>query len=38
MSLAAERAADIKLIIFELAKPKNIIKAVKGEKIGTLIK
>lgn len=28
----------IKLIVFELAKPENIIKAVKGEKIGTLIK
>ena len=28
---------DIKLIVFELAKPENIIKAVKGEKIGTLI-
>ncbi len=29
---------NIELIIFELAKPENIIKAVKGEKIGTLIK
>lgn len=28
---------NIKLIIFELAKPENIIKAVKGEKVGTLI-
>lgn len=28
----------IKLIVFELAKPENIIRAVKGEKIGTLIK
>lgn len=27
----------IKLIVFELAKPENIIKVVKGEKIGTLI-
>ena len=29
---------DIKLIVFELAKPDNIIKAIKGEKVGTLIK
>lgn len=29
---------QIELIVFELAKPENIIKAVKGEKIGTLIK
>lgn len=29
---------DIKLIVFELAKSENIIKAVKGEKIGTLVK
>lgn len=29
---------NIELIVFELAKPANIIKAVKGEKIGTLIK
>ena len=28
---------NIKLIVFELAKPENIIKAVKGEKIGTLV-
>ena len=28
---------QIKLIVFELAKPENIIKAVKGEKVGTLI-
>lgn len=28
----------IQLIIFELAKPENIIKAVKGEKVGTLVK
>lgn len=28
---------NIRLIIFELAKPENIIKAVKGEKIGTLV-
>lgn len=28
----------IKLIVFELAKPENIIKAVKGETIGTLIR
>ena len=29
---------NIKLIVFELANPENIIKAVKGEKVGTLIK
>jgi len=29
---------NIELIIFELAKPENIIRAVKGEKIGTLVK
>lgn len=29
---------NIELILFELAKPDNIIKAVKGEKVGTLIK
>lgn len=29
---------QIELIVFELAKTENIIKAVKGEKIGTLIK
>lgn len=29
---------NIKLIVFELAKPENMIKAVKGEKIGTIIK
>ena len=29
---------NIELILFELAKPENIIKAVKGEKVGTLIK
>ena len=29
---------DIQLIVFELAKPENIIKAVKGEKVGTIIK
>lgn len=29
---------NIKLIVFELAKPDNIIKAIKGEKVGTLIK
>jgi len=29
---------NIELIVFELAKPENIIRAVKGEKIGTLIK
>ncbi len=28
----------IKLIVFELAKPENIIKCVKGERVGTLIK
>lgn len=28
----------IELIVFELAKPENIIKAIKGEKVGTLIK
>ena len=31
------RDNDIKLILFELAKPENIVKAIKGEKIGTLI-
>ena len=31
------RDNDIKLILFELAKPENIIKAIMGEKIGTLI-
>jgi len=29
---------NIELIVFELANPENIIKAVKGEKVGTLIK
>ena len=28
---------DIKLIVFELAKPENIVKAVMGEQVGTLI-
>lgn len=28
---------NIKLVIFELAKPENIIRIVKGEKIGTLV-
>ena len=32
------RDNNIKLIVFEIAKPDNIIKIVKGEKIGTLIK
>lgn len=32
------RDNHIKLIVFELAKPENIIKAIKGEKVGTLIK
>ena len=32
------RYNDIHLIVFEIAKPDNIIKIVKGEKIGTLIK
>ena len=36
-SIALCRDNNIKLIIFELAKPENIIKAVKGEKIGTLV-
>ena len=31
------RDNDIKLIVFEIAKPDNIIKIVKGEKVGTLI-
>ncbi len=29
---------NIKLIVFEIAKPCNIVKIVKGEKVGTLIK
>lgn len=37
-SIALCKDNGIKLIVFELAKPENIIKAVKGEKIGTLIK
>lgn len=37
-SIALCKDNNIELIIFELAKPENIIKAVKGEKIGTLIK
>ena len=28
---------NIKLIVFELAKPENIVKAIKGEEVGTLI-
>ena len=32
------RDINIPLIVFEIAKPDNIIKIVKGEKIGTLIK
>ena len=32
------RDNSIKLIVFEIAKPDNIIKIVKGEKIGTLIR
>ena len=36
-SIAICRDNNIKLIVFELAKPENIIKAVKGEKIGTLV-
>jgi len=32
------RDNNIELIVFELAKPENIIRAVKGEQIGTLIK
>ncbi len=32
------RDNNIELIVFELAKPENIIRAVKGEPIGTLIK
>ena len=32
------RDNNIPLIVFEIAKPDNIIKIVKGEKIGTLIK
>lgn len=36
-SIALCRDNNIKLIIFELAKPENIIKAVKGEKVGTLV-
>lgn len=28
---------DIKLIVFELAKPENIVKAIMGEQVGTLI-
>ncbi len=32
------RDNNIKLIVFELAKPENIIKAIKGEQVGTLIK
>ena len=32
------RDNDIHLIVFEIAKPENIVKIVKGEKIGTLIK
>ena len=31
------RDNNIKLIVFEIAKPENIIKIVKGEKVGTLI-
>ncbi len=37
-SISLCRDNDIKLIVFELAKTENIIKAVRGEKIGTLIK
>ena len=37
-SIALCRDNNIKLIVFELAKPENIIKAVKGEKIGTIVK
>lgn len=36
-SIALCRDNNIKLIIFELAKPENIIRAVKGEKVGTLV-
>ena len=36
-SIALCRDNNIKLIVFELAKPENIIKAVKGEKIVTLV-
>ena len=36
-SIALCRDNNIKLIVFELAKPENIIKAVKREKIGTLV-
>ena len=36
-SIALCRDNNITLIVFELAKPENIIKAVKGEKIGTLV-
>ena len=32
------RDNNIPLIVFEIAKPCNIVKIVKGEKIGTLIK
>lgn len=32
------RDNDIHLIVFEIAEPENIVKIVKGEKIGTLIK
>ena len=26
------------LLVFEIAKPENIVKAIKGEKIGTIVK
>ena len=32
------RDNNIKLIVFELAKPENIIKEIKGEKVGTIVK
>lgn len=37
-SISLCRDNNIHLIVFEIAKPDNIIKIVKGEKVGTLIK
>ena len=32
------RDNDMPLLVFEIAKPENIVKAIKGEKIGTIVK
>ena len=31
------RDNNMPLLVFEIAKPENIVKAVKGEKIGTIV-